>query len=138
MRITRPLGDHRREQLLRRGELQDSSVQAHEDGPHALPAKPAVAAPAAQTVYVSAPQIRNLQKEAVSRFVPTAVAQKIAAAKGAGGRLVEPEEADRLEKEGYRTATTAAIGISADYAAEKAADEAVKEVEYRLMGAGGG
>jgi hypothetical protein len=83
-------------------------------GPHALPAKPGAAAAAAatqrmpvheqKTVYAAAPQLRDLQKEAVKRFVPAAVASKLAAVRGEGGRLVEPEEADRLEKEGYRAA----------------------------------
>lgn len=70
--------------------------------PHALPAKPAAtAAPvAAQTVYESAPVIRNLRQEAVSKFVPAAVRKQQEAIKGQG-RLVEPEEMDRLEKAGY-------------------------------------
>jgi hypothetical protein len=67
-----------------------------------LPPKPAVEA---KTVYEAAPVIRDLRKEAVSVFVPTAVKIKMQKAKGVGG-LVEPEEADRLEKEGYlRTAS---------------------------------
>lgn len=81
--------------------------------PHALPAKPA--APA-QTVYSSAPQIRDLKKEAV-KFMPTAVAAQKKRLKGEG-RLLEPEEADRLEQAGYR-------------AAQKAAEEAGREAEFR-------
>lgn len=72
---------------------------------HALPAKPAPAAPA-QTVYSSAPQLRDLKKEAV-RFLPSAVAAQKARTKGQG-RLLEPEEADRLEKAGYMAAQQAA------------------------------
>jgi hypothetical protein len=53
-----------------------------------------------KTVYESAPIIRDLKKEAVSAFIPAAVRLKMEKAKGKGG-LVEPEEADRLEKEGY-------------------------------------
>lgn len=70
--------------------------------PHALPAKPegTAAAPAAQTVYESAPVIRNLRQEAVSKFVPAAVRKQQDAIRGQG-RLVEPEEMDRLEKAGY-------------------------------------
>lgn len=56
--------------------------------------------PEAKTVYEAQPMVRNLQKEAVSAFVPTAVKMKLDKSKGAGG-LMEPEEADRLEKEGY-------------------------------------
>lgn len=54
----------------------------------------------AKTVYEAKPVIRDLRKEAVSAFVPAAVRMKLDKAKGQGG-LVEPEEADRLEKEGY-------------------------------------
>lgn len=68
--------------------------------PHALPDKPVVAPPApVQTVYESKPIIRDLRKEAVN-FVPAAVQRKLNAAKGVG-RLVDEEEMDRLEKEGY-------------------------------------
>jgi hypothetical protein len=64
-----------------------------------IPARPA---PVAKTTYESAPQIRDLRKEAVSRFVPTVVRKKQESAKGGGfGHLVEPEEMDRLEAEGY-------------------------------------
>ena len=52
-----------------------------------------------KTVYEAKPIIRDLRKEAVS-FVPAAVRVKMEKGKGVGG-LVEPEEADRLEKEGY-------------------------------------
>ncbi|RAO66877.1 uncharacterized protein BHQ10_002889 [Talaromyces amestolkiae] len=70
--------------------------------PHALPAKPdaTAATPAAQTVYESAPVIRDLKKEAVSKFVPAAVRKQQDAIRGQG-KLVEPEEMDRLEKAGY-------------------------------------
>lgn len=53
----------------------------------------------AKTVYEAKPIVRDLRKEAVS-FVPAAVRTKMEKSKGIGG-LVEPEEADRLEKEGY-------------------------------------
>jgi hypothetical protein len=65
---------------------------------HPLPLKPAVLEP--KTVYEAAPVIRNLQQEAVSKFVPAAVQRKQEAVKGQG-KLVEPEEMDRLEKAGY-------------------------------------
>lgn len=54
----------------------------------------------AKTTYSAAPQIRDLKKEAISKFVPAVVRQKQAAARGTGG-LVEPEEMDRLEAAGY-------------------------------------
>ncbi|EME88396.1 uncharacterized protein MYCFIDRAFT_209795 [Pseudocercospora fijiensis CIRAD86] len=85
--------------------------------PHALPSKPAPT-PAAppQLVYSSAPQLRDLKKEAV-KFVPAAVRAKQKQVKGEG-RLLEPEEMDNLEKAGY-------------YAANKAAQAAGEEVHYR-------
>ncbi|KAK4181244.1 WW domain binding protein 11-domain-containing protein [Triangularia setosa] len=53
-----------------------------------------------KTVYEAKPVIRDLRKEAVSAFVPTHVRMKIEKGKGQGG-LLEPEEADQLEREGY-------------------------------------
>lgn len=61
------------------------------------PAQPAVA----QTTYESAPQIRDLKKEATSRFVPNVVQRKQDAIKGTSGQLLESEELDKLEKAGY-------------------------------------
>lgn len=85
--------------------------------PHALPAKPVPAAPA-QTTYSSAPQLRDLKKEAV-RFMPSAVAAHKKSVRGQG-RLLEPEEADRLEKAGY-------------FAAEKAAEAGEREERFRQL-----
>ena len=70
---------------------------------HGIPQKPEFVQ--AKTTYESAPQIRDLRKEAVSRFLPNVVRQKQAAVRGAGSRLVEPEEVDKLEKEGYVNST---------------------------------
>ena len=68
--------------------------------PHALPVKPTT--PRAQTVYEAQPAVRDLQKEAVRRFVPGVVARKLDAKRGVGGgRLLEEEEVQRLEAEGY-------------------------------------
>ena len=53
----------------------------------------------ATLVYEAAPQVRDLRKEAV-KFMPASVAQKMKLAKGEG-RLLEPEEFDKLQKEGY-------------------------------------
>ncbi|THZ50809.1 hypothetical protein D6C90_02282 [Aureobasidium pullulans] len=92
--------------------------------PHQLPNKPAVsAAPVvAQTTYSSAPVLRNLKEES-RKFVPTTVAQNITRQKGQSGRLLEPEEADKLEKAGYNDA-------------RKVADEMEKEAEFEMMGRG--
>ncbi|KAF4819360.1 Protein saf1 [Colletotrichum tropicale] len=68
--------------------------------------KTSTPAPEAKTVYEAKPMVRNLQKEAVAAFVPTAVRMKLDKGKGQGG-LMEPEEADRLEREGYLKTTTA-------------------------------
>jgi hypothetical protein len=52
-----------------------------------------------KTVYEAKPVLRDLRKEAVA-FVPVTVRAKLDKSKGVGG-LPEPEEADRLEREGY-------------------------------------
>ncbi|OIW31157.1 hypothetical protein CONLIGDRAFT_302549 [Coniochaeta ligniaria NRRL 30616] len=67
-----------------------------------------------KVVYESKPIVRDLRKEAVSAFVPTAVRMKMQKTQGVGG-LMEPEEADRLEKEGYlktKAGETQATGTS--------------------------
>lgn len=45
--------------------------------------------------------VRDLRKEATARFVPNAVKRKIDATKGVGAKLLEEEEVEKLEKEGY-------------------------------------
>lgn len=92
--------------------------------PHALPSKPIAPAPA-QTVYSSAPQVRDLKKEAV-RFLPAAVQVQKARVKGQG-RLLEPEEMDRLEKAGY---------VAAKKAADAGEEENRRREEMRRVGQG--
>jgi hypothetical protein len=54
-----------------------------------------------QTVYEGAAAIRDLRKEAV-RMLPAAVKRKVEARRGAvGSRLLEEEELEELEREGY-------------------------------------
>lgn len=65
-------------------------------GAEKMPAAPVEA----KTVYEAKPVLRDLKKEAVTAFIPAAVRMKMSKGKGEGG-LMEPEEADRLEKEGY-------------------------------------
>ena len=104
--------------ILRQQRERFADPQVGPDGkrvPHALPTKP-VGAPASKTVYSSAPQLRDLKKEAV-KFMPSAVAAQRKRVKGEG-RLLEPEEIDRLEQAGY-------------YAAQKAAEEASDETAFR-------
>lgn len=76
----------------------DRRIAASEEksSEESLETKPTVVA---QTVYEAKPVIRDLRKEAV-KFVPTAVRAKLDKSKGVGS-LVEPEEADKLENEGY-------------------------------------
>lgn len=57
--------------------------------------------PAPKTTYESKPVVRDLRKEATARFVPNAVKRQIDATKGVGGKVLEEEEVDILEKEGY-------------------------------------
>ena len=66
----------------------------------------------AKTVYEAAPVTRNLQQEAVSAFVPAAVRAKMSKARGQDG-LIDPEEADRLEREGYIKSGGATAGATA-------------------------
>ncbi|ODA78678.1 hypothetical protein RJ55_06060 [Drechmeria coniospora] len=53
-----------------------------------------------KTVYEAKPVMRDLRQEAVAAFVPAAVQVKMMKGRGQGG-LMEPEEADQLEREGY-------------------------------------
>ena len=91
---------------LRRAEPCNANLQPLGEGrgggerlPHALPPKPEPVLQA-QTVYEAKPVVRDLRKDAVSAFVPAVVQRKIGARKGQG-KLLEPEEMDRLEREGY-------------------------------------
>ena len=83
-----PLGVERRLQ-----NREDAEAEAPDT---ALPAKPAP-----KTTYESKPVIRDLRKEATARFVPNAVKRKIDATKGVGSKLLEEEEVEKLEQEGY-------------------------------------
>ena len=102
------------QQARRKRETRGTNANAEPVGrarlPHGLPEKPAPV-PQAKTTYESAPQVRDLRKEAVGRFVPNVVRQKQEAVKGSGG-LVEPEELDKLEREGYiRGGNTISSGL---------------------------
>lgn len=68
---------------------------------HALPECPPEVKKQPKTVYEAKPAVRDLRKEAVRRFVPTVVQKKLDATKGVGGRLLEEEDAERLDREGY-------------------------------------
>ncbi|KAF0329777.1 WW domain binding protein 11 [Colletotrichum asianum] len=91
----------------RRARRQAEQAERNEnEKPDEKEKKTSTPAPEAKTVYEAKPMVRNLQKEAVAAFVPTAVRMKLDKGKGQGG-LMEPEEADRLEREGYLKTTTA-------------------------------
>ncbi|KAH8431567.1 WW domain binding protein 11 [Aspergillus melleus] len=72
-------------------------------GPHALPARPPVTE--SKTVYEAKPEIKDLRQEAINMFVPAAVRAKQESIRGQG-KLLEPEEMDRLEKAGYKAGPT--------------------------------
>ncbi|KAJ4335140.1 hypothetical protein N0V95_008982 [Ascochyta clinopodiicola] len=99
----------------------------------------------AQIVYEAAPQVRDFLKEA-TKFMPAAVAQKMKLAKGEG-RLLEPEEFDKLREDGYmgKEKTEAEpeadpeldefLRITTGAAAEKVVEAAIEEAEYDMMAA---
>ncbi|CAI7587069.1 unnamed protein product [Penicillium manginii] len=108
------LGKRRRDSQFARYQESDSSETDEERkrgggaqnegserrGPHALPSKP-VAVVESKSVYEAKPEIRNLRQEAVNKFIPAAVRMKQDSIKGQG-KLLEPEEMDKLEKAGYK------------------------------------
>lgn len=83
----------------------------------------------AKTVYESKPIVRDLRREAAV-FVPSVVRTKLDKSQGKGG-LMEPEEADRLEQEGYlRPATgTAAADVDSVPASHHVTMEEVEDAE---------
>lgn len=75
-----------------------------------LPSKPQAAAPvAAKTTYESKAQVRDLRKEATTKFMPQAVRRKIDATKGSGAKLLEEEEMQQLEGQGYGAGSSAVM-----------------------------
>lgn len=82
-----------------------------------------------KSTYSAAPQIRDLKKEAVSKFVPNVVRQKQAAISGPG-TLVEPEEMDRLEAAGYLRTNH---DRSADEGSTADKDASIDDVEARRL-----
>ncbi|KAJ5376856.1 hypothetical protein N7509_013742 [Penicillium cosmopolitanum] len=87
-----------RPQRRRGGGAQNEASERR--GPHGLPSKPA-AVVESKSVYEAQPEIRNLRQEAVNKFIPAAVRMKQDSIKGQG-KLLEPEEMDKLEKAGYK------------------------------------
>ena len=83
-----------------------------------LPSRPPQAT---RTTYESKPQVRDLRKEATTRFLPQAVKRKVDATKGVGGKLLEEEDLQKLEGQGY--------------GATKAAEDLEKSDHQRTEGA---
>lgn len=81
-----------------------------------------------KTVYEAKPIVRDLRKEAVSAFVPTAVRMKLDKSKGQGG-LMEPEEADQLEREGYLKTTSSTADANLGDASRRPHGVTMEEVE---------
>lgn len=105
--------------------------------PHGLPPRPdAASSPNATSgstsavpvkrTYEAAPQIRDLRREAI-KIVPNIVRQKMEASKGQGpgGKLLEEEDMQRLEAEGYGIQVQGNPGGSKQ---PGATDEVAKEV----------
>ena len=95
-----------------------------------LPAKPAP-----KTTYESKPVVRDLRKEATAaRFVPNAVKRKIDATKGVGAKLLEEEEMEKLEKEGYGASgvVNAAPEVGSGYSVDERERVRLEEEEERF------
>lgn len=132
--------------IPRRYQQQQPQGDSHaEDAAPSEPKKPTI-------VYEAAPEVRNFLKEA-TKFMPASVAQKMKLAKGEG-RLLEPEEFDKLQDEGYMDGKKAGVEMSAEPAeesnedveaflrtqsalakqdAELAVEAAVQEAEHEIM-----
>ncbi|KJJ35873.1 hypothetical protein AFLA70_113g002550 [Aspergillus flavus AF70] len=98
-------------------------------GPHGLPAKPPVVE--SRTVYEAKPEIKDLRQEAVKKFVPAAVRVKQDAIRGQG-KLLEPEEMDRLEKAGYNAGPSEAVGQESSDQPDDVAQQRLLEEEKRF------
>lgn len=86
-------------------------------GPHPLPARPTPVVES-RTVYEAEPEIRNLRQEATNKFIPAAVRMKQQSIRGQG-KLLEPEELDRLEKAGYKAGPGVQAGTSLEEEEER-------------------
>lgn len=86
--------------IPRQYQKKDAGAHPETRGPHPLPNRPSAIAES-KTVYEAQPEIKDLRREAINKFVPAAVRVKQDAIKGQG-KLLEPEEMDSLEKAGYQ------------------------------------
>ena len=76
----------------------DTGPTEQEQPDTSLPSKPPSAA---RTTYESKAQVRDLRKEATARFMPQVVRRKVDATRGTGGKLLEEDELEKLEDQGY-------------------------------------
>jgi hypothetical protein len=90
-------------------------------GPHPLPSRPTVDS---RKVYEAKPEIRDLRQEATNKFIPAAVRMKQQSIRGQG-KLLEPEEMDKLEKAGYNAGPAATAEATAG-------DRSLEEEEERF------
>ena len=74
--------------------------RGHESQQEERTSAPAPTPVESKTVYEAKPIVRDLRQDAASAFMPAAVRIKMQKGSGQGG-LMEPEEADQLEREGY-------------------------------------
>lgn len=87
--------------------------------------------PAVIKIYESAPQVRDLRKEAVASFVPEVVRRKLDAVRGKG-KLLEEEELRELEKEGFTNVVSGGgVASSATSREMKKKDRGDEEEEFR-------
>ncbi|KAL4793965.1 WW domain binding protein 11-domain-containing protein [Aspergillus venezuelensis] len=99
---------------------QQANAGGEHRGPHALPARPLGVK--SRTVYEAKPEIRDLRQEAVNKFIPAAVRAKHDSIRGQG-KLLEPEELDRLEKAGYHAGPAETEAAPTAEEQERLADE---------------
>lgn len=94
------------------------------------PASAPAPAPTAIKIYESAPQVRDLRREAVASFVPEVVRRKLDAVRGKG-KLLEEEELRELEIGGY-TNVVGGGGTSATGGEMKKKDRGDEEEEGKF------
>lgn len=107
-----------------------TTSQSPASAPAPAPAPPPQ--PAAIKIYESAPQVRDLRKEAVASFVPEAVRRKLDAVRGKG-KLLEEDELRELEKGGYTNVISGGGATSATGGEMKKKDrgDEKEEEEFR-------
>ncbi|KAF2453433.1 WW domain binding protein 11-domain-containing protein [Lineolata rhizophorae] len=120
--------------IPRRRRNRDHGQVPQHEGLHALPPKPDSAPEAPKTVYSAAPQIRDLRKEATSKFVPVAVARRAGGqAKVTGGGGTTKQETDVAEKNVDDRATSEAAHKTMSVQAEEGPNASVDDELKRFQ-----